>query len=227
MDLLRSCYEVDMQFDEAADLVTRVQWYFCGDKAHIFPGGHSFGSANWIDPDNVNLGLGERWDSDRPYSKGTAPFCQAVTDNFCGKREWYFDGAPSDANLVQYRGDGTPTCCPPCPCQPFYAASAGHRSVTSSNPVINFTQVLIDDGHQFQVADNSAGSSVDVTDQGLGPCLDSPSATFATGQVNFGPPFNLVVESYDPATFTGTWVVQDGTGPGPPGYTVRIRIPPT
>lgn len=114
MDMLRSCYEVDMQFDQDAQIIRRVRWYFVPEDTPSFPAPQKFGSQNWQWRGFEPLGIGERWDSDRPWRDGSIPWpikpprlCEHVPV------EWFDEGCPSNAPPLQLTPLGQATCCAP------------------------------------------------------------------------------------------------------------------
>jgi hypothetical protein len=113
MDFLRSCYTTQMQFDEAGDLIADVQWYWCLPGAKLFPRRNSFCSANWDQLKYNQLGLGEVWNSPRPYSKGTPPAPAAGDGRHCGPLHWFTHGCPSDAPPITRGPTGIGGCCLP------------------------------------------------------------------------------------------------------------------
>jgi hypothetical protein len=109
MDLLRSCYETDVQFDVDGEIVRRVRWYFCAPGAPVFPGPSVFRSNNYGDVAGGQLGPGEVWSANRPWSNGALPGQPGTP---CGDREWFVDGCPSDAPPLTFNGP-LPACCSP------------------------------------------------------------------------------------------------------------------
>lgn len=113
MDLLRSCYEVDMQFDTAGQIIRRVRWYWADAGAEFFPVRHQFGSQNYSQTGVVLTGLGERWDSERLGRNGSIEGIRQGVGSFCGPLSWYQEGCPSDAPSLELGPLGVPLCCNP------------------------------------------------------------------------------------------------------------------
>jgi len=112
MDYLRSCYSTDMQFDEAGLIVHKVRWYWCEPGAKLFPGRNSFSSDNWSPINNSTLGLGEVWNSPRPWSNGSLSVPPPPGDgHVCGDLSWFSEGCPSDAPPLPRSPSGLATCC--------------------------------------------------------------------------------------------------------------------
>lgn len=114
MDYLRNCYDVDMQFDQDANVIARVRWYFVPDDTPFFPGPQKFGSQylQWRDFDPG--GIGERWDSVRKRNDGTVPW-PIQPPSLCEHTpiEWFDEGAPSDAPPLPRTPLGQAACCAP------------------------------------------------------------------------------------------------------------------
>jgi len=124
MDLLRSCYETDLQqSDNPADVV-RVRWFFTDKDAKIFPGRHIFGSNNWgIDYANQD-GPGEIVNADRPWANGSRPpFDGSIGAGFTGKSfagrlEDFQEGTNSSSPPVGGNSVGLCQSCAPIPPPP-------------------------------------------------------------------------------------------------------------
>jgi hypothetical protein len=111
MDYLRSCYSTDMQFDLAGNIVGKVKWYWAAKGAKIFPYQNSFSSDNWITPSNSTLGLGEVWNSPRPWRNGSLLVVPPGDGHVCGDISWFTDGCPSDAPPLPRSPSGLALCC--------------------------------------------------------------------------------------------------------------------
>jgi len=114
MDMLRSCYTVDMQFDAAGEIVRKVRWYFVPDDTPSFPYPQKFGSQVWqwrgFDPG----GIGELATSERVWSNGSISF-PIKKPRLCDHVpvEWFDEGCPSDTPDLKLNPLGQPVCCAP------------------------------------------------------------------------------------------------------------------
>lgn len=226
MDYIRTAYTVNMQFDEAGEIIVPVTWYFAADGAQDFPGYHLFGSArSWQEHQLPILGLGERWDSKPSYYNGAQPFFAPGLGGFCGDPDWYVNGCPSDAPPIQYSAAGVPTCCPQPPCQPWYVAGLAASTISSNYAGIGpFSQVDFDPFSVTFVDNNNNGGT---WTQGISSCGSEHNVESAGFVINaFPPQQDLQLSSYDAETFTGTWIP---TFPQffPPGLEVYFRLPRT
>jgi hypothetical protein len=111
MDFVRSCYSTYMQFDQAGQVVAKVQWYFAEPGAKLWHGPNAFCSANWDEVKYSTLGLGEVYNAARDYSKGALPFPSPGTGRWCGKHRYFSEGVPSDAEPLPLGPNGQPLCC--------------------------------------------------------------------------------------------------------------------
>ena len=112
MDFIRSCYTVDMQFDEAGQIVAPVQWYFCKPDAKLFHGPNAFCSSVWDYTKYSVTGLGEVWNSVAKYRNGSPPGPWPAGDgHVCGHHHWFHEGCPSDAPPLKRNENGVAWCC--------------------------------------------------------------------------------------------------------------------
>jgi hypothetical protein len=113
MDLLRTCYEIDMQFDQAGTIIRRVRWYFVPEDTPWFPGPHMFGSNVWMWQSITPAGIGEYWNSKRKQTKGMVPWSITKPVRFCGQLDWYEDGVPTGTADLIRSPSGQSQCCLP------------------------------------------------------------------------------------------------------------------
>lgn len=73
VDLLRSCYETDMQFYEPPGQPVKVKWWFCRPDAKVLPYYTRFASGNWASSRDDWTGLGEIQGATRFWSDGEPP----------------------------------------------------------------------------------------------------------------------------------------------------------
>jgi hypothetical protein len=221
---MRSCYEQDMQFDQAGELVTRVRWYFCPDGAEPLPWPTLFASSNWNWNSRIRLGPGELWHSVRTYSKGQLPGPYTGKGGVCGPAEWWQNGVPSDAPPLIYDSDNVPPCCQkaPPPCQPWRSP---HGTLAVHTPNYRDGWSLFADSPDL-IQWNQFDPLAEVIVTPAGTCSGGSglSVFAALEDYDFGPG-DMVFQSYDASTFTGTWI----PGPGaeaPAGFKVILTIPP-
>lgn len=115
MDLLRSCYETKMRFwqDDAREV--KVRWFWCEEKAEVFPAHHRFGSGNWAS-DRFNWpGVGEVLDAPRLWLSGENPG-ELFGEKFCGPLRAYEEGALATDPPLNASVDGICCCCT-CTCE--------------------------------------------------------------------------------------------------------------
>jgi len=111
VDVLRSCYDVDMSFyrDNPA-LLKRVRWSFVPDTTPTLPFAHPFTARNWDLKDPTWPALGEQR-APRPYYNGTPPDTPARA-GLCGTVDQWQNGALStDTPPGTWPGTEVPTCC--------------------------------------------------------------------------------------------------------------------
>lgn len=245
MDWLRSCYSTDMQFDLAGTIVGKVKWYWCRPGAKVFPYQNSFSSDNWITPANSTLGLGEVWNSPRPWRNGSILVVPPGDGHVCGDISWFTDGCPSDAPPLPRSPSGLALCCstgglllgggyrrrfgggillggdyiaPTTTCQPF---------------VVGQTYRLFDTTEGVYWTLDSGGSSgwrwedplntlvkYDFLPNAIGTCPGVPGHASSSCEILISGGFRVVnIVSFNVLTNTGTWQVI-GTAPG--GYADRI-----
>jgi hypothetical protein len=112
MDWLRTCYDIDMQFDAAGEIIRRVHWYFVPDDTPWFPYPHMFGSSVWMWQSMDVVGVGEYWNSRRRQTNGKVPWpITPPPPELCTPASWYVDGCPSDAPMLRRNALGQATCC--------------------------------------------------------------------------------------------------------------------
>lgn len=100
-----------MQFDQAGQIVRRVRWYFVEPGTEWLPVPHQFGSMNWAPQGLIGLGIGERWDSTRPWRDGAIDWPLTEPIHLCGDNSWWNDGCPSTAPDLPRTPSGRPACC--------------------------------------------------------------------------------------------------------------------
>jgi hypothetical protein len=88
-----------------------IMWYWAPDDAIFFPGEQRFSSETWDDVHWWTDGAGEDPLSVREYTKGMMPVPFKGDGRFCGRKEWFADGAPSDAPPIPRGAGGWPQCC--------------------------------------------------------------------------------------------------------------------
>lgn len=93
MDLLRSCYSSNMKFFNGSDHITRVKWFFCADKAQVYPGVQKFASRNW-DYQKLPFDLtGEQRPQEMRYRDGSNPWGYPGI-SFVGPSAFFQNGIP-------------------------------------------------------------------------------------------------------------------------------------
>lgn len=91
MDLLRSCYTVDMVFRDG-DAPQQVRWFRAAKEAKLFEGPQAFFSYNW--EDDPTGPVGEQRPGRRPWSNGQGPACAKGIKEPFGLPEWFQRGLP-------------------------------------------------------------------------------------------------------------------------------------
>jgi hypothetical protein len=112
MDLLRSCYSTKMRFFLDSDVEVPVRWFFCDDKAKIFPAHHLFGSGNWAKEKTGWPGPGEVEGEPRPWSPG-AIVAGFKGQHFCGPLAGFTEGTNFPGIPLHADKDGNCACCTP------------------------------------------------------------------------------------------------------------------
>jgi hypothetical protein len=161
MDLLRSCYETDMNFYSDTDAhPQRVRWFFCDAAAKIFPEPHLFGSGNWASDDGAWKGPGEIQDVPRPWADG-AGFVGLRGQKFCGPLAAYqqgsqYPGVPLTGNVA-----GVPCCCDcHCECQALFHLLPDVVRVRITRVYAPGSPPVGHVGDVFQFAKNDVGGNV-------------------------------------------------------------------
>lgn len=128
VDVLRSCYSVDMAFyaDDPTRL-TRVNWYFT-DFGEVVPYNHAFASQVYAIKDEVEPTVGERY-SPRPWRGGESPY-PVSKGGLCGTPEQWAKGSQTNDPLpLLWPDTNVPRCCnPPVPLGIGGTASGGSSS---------------------------------------------------------------------------------------------------
>lgn len=147
IDLLRSCYSTKMQvFDPPGEEID-VQWWFCDDKAKLFPDYTRFASGNWASDRHGWTGTGEVEGAPREWADGEPPSPNPIT-NVGGFSPFGFVATDNSVTMpvsIQIPGDCTILVI----CYAFLVGG-----------VDGVTAVSDDVGHLF-TRDFSAKSSVD------------------------------------------------------------------
>lgn len=113
VDMGRTAFIQDMQFDEAGLWIAPVRFYFANDNAQVFPGAHLFGTDYFESHVDCNVGPGLRWDSERIYDKGAPVSGITGQGPPCGSLDWWQNGVPSDAPSLAMDAQGRSLCCRP------------------------------------------------------------------------------------------------------------------
>lgn len=229
MDWIRTCYTVDMQFDEAGELIAPVTWYRAASTAVPLPVPHYYGSSRtWSEHHLGSIGLGERWDSVPAYSNGAAPGYFPGNGSICGPLDWFSRGCPSDAPPIDYGGLSTPPCCPQPICQPWYYGSGGvgdrEYSVSGWPNPWYVTQDVPD---AYVLYDPITEASIRFS-LGIGSCPGTTLGTYcefsAPGLYPGGP---MTCGEVSPSQFLGTYYVPDGASGYPFGFVITFICPPS
>lgn len=110
MDMLRSCYITQMRFLTDDPTPHWVTWFFADKNAKPFPYQHRFGSLNWASEKAGGNEIGEVPGASRGWSNG-ANVLRKRGRKFCGKRDYFADGAPHDAFDLCTDVEGNTDCC--------------------------------------------------------------------------------------------------------------------
>lgn len=254
MDVLRSCYTTDMQFDTAGEIIAPVQWYWCKPGAKLFPNRNSFSSDIWTEVNYSTTGLGELWTSIPEWRNGSLPFIPPGDGHVCGDISWFSDGCPSDAPPLPRSVFGIAGCCsdggliiggdykiryggglllsgdytyvpPVIHCQPWNSASATISTV-----------LRVSTGTYWNFFSYSGGLLV-FTDPLLPITISAMELASAGGSCYGGQPntawswisngttaYAMQFRSYDLATRTGIWQMQ-GTAPHYPNEFFQFYMP--
>lgn len=111
MDYGRSCHTSLMDFAGDGSMIRKVRWYWAPKGALPFPGWHRFGNTSWMEVPRSNAGLGEQWNSDFKYDKGTPPAGVSGQGEPCGPLDWYTLGVPANAPPLRVSPSMVPDCC--------------------------------------------------------------------------------------------------------------------
>jgi hypothetical protein len=225
MDLLRSCYTITMQFDQAGTIKVPVTWYFCADGASVFPGEHLYGSSNW-QPDGQSdfPGPGEVWQTNPPYSKGANPGLPG-SDGPCGKLSWWREGVPAGTPPLPVDAQGLPLCCPTRSCVPWFPMLASYTLTTTEFPW-STTSVNYDppDLLSFIYFPGFAVGNVVFTPAGA--CGGLQAVTCFVNLLDFGyGADDFTLGFYDSSTYTSVWLPPIG-GNYPVGFSVVLVAVP-
>lgn len=118
MDVLRSCYSVDIRpFRDDLSRTVRIRYYFVPATAAPYSGFSPFTSLNYTDAPHANTGLGEV-PGTRAYDKGVAGRIGEATSGSCDTAA-LATGALTTDPVPERDSDGIPACCgvvvPCCP----------------------------------------------------------------------------------------------------------------
>lgn len=224
VDVLRSCYTVDMQFDQAGLVVAPVTYYFAPPGAKFFPVPHAFCSANWVENSLAGPGVGELPTSARTYSNGALPAPFTGQGPPCAPLDWWTNGVPSDAPPLTYDDRGLPTCCQiPVTVEDTQAVTAGcgYQLCNSWNLTTTPTRTLtrLSNGEVWVTVVSTNVEEIwhgvqfpgDLmeTSTGSGNCNGYGNVTLQMRQNARFPTgvYTLRLISYDLATTTGLWQV--------------------
>lgn len=211
MDMMRSCYDTQMQFDAAGHIVRGVRWYFADTNARYLPFPHKFGSQNWLPRGSSNFGIGERWQAKPVWNNGALPYFSPGTGARCGSDDWFANGTPSNAPNIPVGPDNVPLCCPQKPCQPWNNAIVPAGSFIQRVSTGQFWSIFPDTTFQCFGSDISGPTPGTLQFQVL---ITTPLCLgfFPTsGQLNLNPFFGYIADvklvAYDANSRTGTWQV--------------------
>jgi hypothetical protein len=128
VDWGRSCYDIPMSFDPAADPVT-VRWYFADEDQPWVPDGNQFVSLNWDGPDRSPNDLGEQ-DGPRPWRNGkNEKLYPLFAGDGCDMDPLLLAGLSGGATTGPWDTAGVLGCCTPTPCCPA-TTDVLHATVT-------------------------------------------------------------------------------------------------
>ncbi len=210
MDYLRTAYIVNMQFDEAGEIVVPIKWYFTSPTANTFPGSHAFiSSRTWTAHQQPTVGIGERWDSTPSYYNGALPGKFPGTGNICGPIDWFQNGCPSDAPPVTIV-NGVPACCPLL-CQQWLEFPSIRDVVQLSAPFSMWTQLVSDTDQEVWQSTFDPTVTVSFEEDFITMCGSNNSTAASLQGTVFNVP-GLCTDS-DPSTFTGTYVFPNAPSP--------------
>ena len=100
-----------MVFDKEGTIKARIKWYFVPTDRPFLPFPNNFVSNNWVVDQPHVYDLGEAWDANRPYSKGSGP-TQFYGMGPCGQISWWSEGVPTGTpRQVQPDTRVLPPCC--------------------------------------------------------------------------------------------------------------------
>ena len=138
VDLVRSCYEVNMGFfSNRPDLQCRVRWYFADAGAVTLPFPTRFGSGNWATDKFGWTGPGEQLPRDRRWRNGAnVPFYAGQFP--CGTADQFFNGTTYPPAPFWRQADGTPYCCAGATCD-WYLGFVGAVSGAVNLLLAGFT----------------------------------------------------------------------------------------
>lgn len=100
-----------MQFDAEGTILVPVRWYFVPEGTPWLPIPHQFGSTNWEPEGYSPVGIGERWDSLRPWRDGSIDWRIDPPKRFCGKPDWWDLGVPLGTPPLVLSNSGQADCC--------------------------------------------------------------------------------------------------------------------
>jgi hypothetical protein len=216
MDLMRSCYSVNMQFDTEGTIIRQVKWYFAAPDAKVFPVPHSFGSSIWLQRGSENLGLGEVWNSKRPYYRGARPFPAKGMGSTCGQQDWFVSGVPAGTPDIRLSDVSVPTCCPQPPCQPFSDHPNPMVTVFETAPVAQAWNIISATANQLFLQRPSTPTVLWIAQRSqIRECSGNFLIAFAklSGRVPGSFSVNSFCDSFDPATGFGVWSAPEAPKP--------------
>ncbi len=226
MGFVRTCFDTDMAFDQKGELVARIRMYWADPGAKMFPDYHLFGADLDFMPHQLDaLGPGEIARQFRTYYDGAMPGYFPGTGNFCGPLDWWQNGVPSDAPRLPYSDNGIPACCPQPPCQPWWYDPVDTRSLR----VTGFTLTLFNFNNlpffsTFETLDGNYYFQPTTTQ--VTGCFGTDSTMLLVGLIPYPDVNLLLLDSYDPATYTGKYVAPPGSST-PPDFAVYFTYTPT
>jgi len=214
-----------MQFDQAGEIIRNITYYFAEASAVLFAGEHFYTSDNYNWREQPGIGIGERWDSARPWSNGKVPFFAPGTGSVCGSSTFWSQGCPSNAPPITYSSDGVPTCCqqavPLCQC--LYGGATHHQTIVHNWAGVPQMICTLSSNNRLIFVNGITGDACELEASGSARCgsggFCANSAFFDTTLPPRGG--NIVLESFNVATGTGTWVPQNPSQ-FPPGFQCEI-----
>lgn len=225
---MRSCYQTEMQFDEAGTIVAEIVYYFAPDGAKTIEGENLYHSTNWDQTGDVSLGIGEVWNSPKGWVNGAMPCNFTGQHRRCGKHSWWREGVPTGTPPLQMDANGCPLCCQPpvvttssggillggaaALCQPWHVfLPTNPRSITRLATGVVWPTVL--NTTNAYKAQDPLNPTTSIGGGALGSCLGFNSTTLGITFVSGGTPGTSVMnlQTWNPATNIGIWQCRPGT----------------